>query len=525
MAKIAFILLCHKDPRAIIRQAERLTATGDCVAIHFDARSKPSDYAAITTALADNPAVCFAKKRVKCGWGAWSLVQATLNALEVAEDRFADATHFYMLSGDCLPVKSAAYAHRFLDAHDCDYVESFDFFNSDWIKTGFKEERLIYRHVFNERTQKALFYRSFEMQKALGLKRRVPEDIEVMIGSQWWCLRRGTIEKILAFYRKRRDVVRFFSTTWIPDETFFQTLVRHLVPAREIESRTLTFKMFSDYGMPVSFYNDQYDLLISQDYLFARKISPEASLLKDRLGALWESDRVDFATSREGEKLHTFLTGRGRIGRRYGTRFWERESTLGPDRTLYMLVCKKWHVAKRLLHAAADGLDIRGIEYLFDEASCAVPHLGGIERTLEKRNRHRRALMRMLFDYYDTDRLMICLDPANLALMQDFMSDRANARILEVQCVFDDQYLVGHAHRVGLATADTPGDVIARMLPTLRHEFADESVRIRDAEFPRHWRIRQDRSAADNAAVLTEFFGADPDRARAVADTPHLFAD
>lgn len=525
MAKIAFILLCHKDPQAIIRQAQRLTATGDCVSIHFDARSKAADYARITAALADNPGVCFATRRIKCGWGAWSLVQATLYALEMAERTFPDATHFYMLSGDCLPVKSAAYAHRFLDAHDRDYVESFDFFTSAWIKTGFKEERLIYRHWFNERAQKWLFYRSFELQKWFGLKRRIPEDIEVQIGSQWWCLRRRTIEKVLEFCRQRRDVVRFFSTTWIPDETFFQTLVRHLVPEREIESRTLTFKMFSDYGMPVSFYNDQYDLLISQDYLFARKISPEAALLKDRLGALWESDRTDFATSQEGEKLHAFLTGRGRIGKRYGTRFWERESTLGPDRNLYMLVCKKWHVAKRMLHAASDQLDVRGVEYLFDEAVCPVPHLGGIERTLEKRNRHRRALMRMLFDYYGTDRLMICLDPGNIALMQDFMSDRANTRILELQCTFDDHYLIGHARRVGLATRGTPEEVVARMLPTLRHEFADESVRIREAEFPRHWRIRQDRSAAENAAVLSDFFGIPPEAGQTLADTPYLFAD
>ena len=99
-----------------------------------------------------------------------------------------------------------------------------------------------------------------------------------MIGSQWWCLRRQTIEKILDFVKKRRDVLRFFSTTWIPDETFFQTLVRHLVPAHEIQTRPLTFLMFTDYGMPATFYNDHYDLLLSQDYLFARKISPEAPL-------------------------------------------------------------------------------------------------------------------------------------------------------------------------------------------------------------------------------------------------------
>ena len=105
-----------------------------------------------------------------------------------------------------------------------------------------------------------------------------------MIGSQWWCLRRATIEAILEFIRDRPDVIRFFRTTWIPDETFFQTLVRHLVPEAQIRSRSLTFLMFSDYGMPVTFYNDHFDMLLAQDFLFARKISPEATDLKTKLG-------------------------------------------------------------------------------------------------------------------------------------------------------------------------------------------------------------------------------------------------
>lgn len=81
MARIAYILLCHKDPDAIIAQAEQLTAAGDCMAIHFDARASATAYARIREALKSNPNVTFAKKRIKCGWGAWSLVQATLNAL------------------------------------------------------------------------------------------------------------------------------------------------------------------------------------------------------------------------------------------------------------------------------------------------------------------------------------------------------------------------------------------------------------------------------------------------------------
>jgi len=157
VAKIAFILLTHKDPTGVIAQAERLTATGDFVSIHFDARAKPADYAQIRAALDSNPSVTFARRRLKCGWGEWSLVGATLEALRAAVEAFPRATHFYMLSGDCMPIKTAEYAHDFLDADDVDYIESFDFFTSDWIKTGMKEERLIYRHWFNERKHKWLF--------------------------------------------------------------------------------------------------------------------------------------------------------------------------------------------------------------------------------------------------------------------------------------------------------------------------------------------------------------------------------
>jgi hypothetical protein len=66
------------------------------------------------------------------------------------------------------------YAHAFLDEHDADYIESFDFFTSDWIKTGLKRERLVYRHVFNERTQKRLFYGMMNLQRRLGMSARCP---------------------------------------------------------------------------------------------------------------------------------------------------------------------------------------------------------------------------------------------------------------------------------------------------------------------------------------------------------------
>ena len=525
MARVAFILLCHKNPAAIVEQATQLTAAGDYIAIHFDASAAAEDYAAIRAGLAENPNVVFAKRRVKCGWGEWSLVQATLNAVEAAADSFPRATHFYMVSGDCMPIKSAGYVHEMLDNTDVDYIESYDFFDSNWIKTGFREERLIYRHFFNERTQKRRFYTALALQEKLNITRPIPSDIQVMIGSQWWCLRRRTIEALLEFTKARRDVMRFFKTTWIPDETFFQTLVRHLVPGREIENRTLTFLMFSDYGMPITFYNDHYEMLLGQNGLFARKISVEAEELRNRLGELYVGDRMDFTISDEGRRLFQFLTGRGRIGRRFAPRFWESETSLGRSRELMMIACKKWHVAKRLVASIKEHTNVPAVEYLFNEEETDLPDLGGIESSLEKRGRHRRAMMRMMFEHFEHDRMVICLDTSSLELMADFFKDRATVRLLEIECSFDDDYLVGHAKRVGLAGEQTSDDTLARLLPTIRHDMIYEREAIRDAEFTNMTRIRETASEDENTAALAQFLSVSSDVARQLAQTPHLFVD
>ncbi|MEM9707292.1 MAG: DUF5928 domain-containing protein [Pseudomonadota bacterium] len=525
MARIAFILLCHKDADAVIAQAERLAAAGDYVAVHFDRNGSDQDHSTLTSALATNDRVVMAGTRIACGWGEWSLVEATLAGLVAAERAFQDASHFYLISGDCMPTKSARWMHDYLDSHDADFIESHDFFKSGWIRTGFREERVIYRHYFNERNQKRAFYAAFDLQKRLGLTRKTPADIELMIGSQWWCLRRPTVEAILDFASKRPDVVRFFRRTWIPDEIFFQTLARHLVPGDQILNRTPTFLIFSDYGMPVTFYNDHYDLLVGQDYLFARKISPEAFELKDRLGRLFADESAKIDISDEGRRLYAFLTGRGRVGQRFAPRFWERDATIGRDRELMIVTCKKWHVARRLIEQVSAHSNLPALEYVFDEEGPNLPGLGGIEESLAKRARHRRALLRMLFDYYETDRMLICLDPSNLDLVKDFYADRSETRLLEIECTFSDAYLLGHARRVGLAGEHTSEETITRLLPTIRNDVTAEIDQLRDARFPDHHRISDRAGTGENARALAKFLSVTPETAQSIAETPHLFAD
>jgi hypothetical protein len=165
------------------------------------------------------------------------------------------------------------------------------------------------------------------------------------------------------------------------------------------------------------------------------------------------------------------------------------------------------------------------IDYLFNEDSTPLPDLGGIQTTLEKRTRHRRAMIRMLFDYWDSDRLLICIDPSNVDLMQDFYSDKSTVRLLEIACQFTDDYLLGHAMRVGLAGPGTTEDVLRRLMPTMRADLRFESDRLRDAEFEGFHRLRETATVRENSVVLAAFLGIAEDQAVEIAGTHYLFVD
>ena len=167
------------------------------------------------------------------------------------------------------------------------------------------------------------------------------------------------------------------------------------------------FLIFSVYGLPVSFYNDHYDLLRDQEYLFARKISPDATGLKSRLTELYLSPPRDFPVSHDGLYVYNFTTLQGRLGQRHGARFWEQQSTIGQNRELLVVICQRRQVAQRLVSQINRLTDINAFAYLFNDPTVTLPDLGGIEDSLSKRNRHRKALLRLVFDSTHANRMMI----------------------------------------------------------------------------------------------------------------------
>lgn len=524
LAQIAYLLLCHKNAPRVIEQARILTSQGDTVVIHADTNAGSGFRNQIATALADNPKAVLAAS-VKCGWGEWSLVAATLNMVRMARAKFPETSHYFLMSGDCMPTKPAHFIHSELDASDTDMIEHADFFSDNWIKTGLHADRVHYRHWFNERSQKSLFYGSLNMQRRLGLSRDVPKGIRMRIGSQWWVLRKKTIDLILNFIGERPDVLRFFKTTWIPDETFFQTLTMHLLPREEVVSLPPTYLMFSDYGMPVTFCADHYDLLRTQDRFFARKISDHDDNLRERLGALFMSDEDAPETVDTGRALYDYLRRRGREGRRFGQRAWVEGGQLGRNKRITIVLCKKWHLAKRV----SDGLRHHGGQaafgFIFDEDDAGLPDLGNLQAGLDKRNRHRRAFLNVLMKQTDASVLTFCCDPSNLGLLRDLASDGCALTLLELATDVDDAWLEGHASRIGLGSRSEAGGLHAGLMTTLRRNIADESTAIRDLSLPGHRVVHTSDTPGAMARPMADVFGVSVDVAGRIAQHARLSED
>ena len=269
-------MMCHT---ALGRAAEvaRHWATHDCpVILHVDKRVSRRAYDKLVSDLADLETVQFSP-RYTCEWGTWGLVAATQSAAEKMLQHFPGVGHVFLASGSCLPLRPVSELVSYLAKHaQTDFIESVTTEDVGWTIGGLDIERFTLRFPFSWRKQRRLFDGYVRLQRRIGLRRRIPVDVKPHLGSQWWCLTRKTLAAILTSpEREAHD--RYFRRVWIPDESYFQTLVRQF--SSRVESRSLTLSKFDFQGKPHIFYDDHLQLLRRSDCFVARKIWPYADKL------------------------------------------------------------------------------------------------------------------------------------------------------------------------------------------------------------------------------------------------------
>ncbi len=269
MTGVGIIMLVHGDLTRAAQVAQYWVRASVPLVIHADRTTPPAQLHKLTDAIADAPRARMIQTQ-RGQWGSWGLVAATQDAAQVMLEMAPDLGHIALTSGTCLPIKSAAALRAHLAANaDVDFIDSHAVGpNSAWVQDGLEWERFTLRFPRFILGRPHLFNAAVKWQRRLGLTRKMPQGLAPHIGKQWWCLRAQTLRAILEDPQRSR-IDRFFAQSWIPDESYFQTMARKYAPNI---APSLTLAEFDPRGRPFVLYDEHLRHLQSDPAFFARKV-------------------------------------------------------------------------------------------------------------------------------------------------------------------------------------------------------------------------------------------------------------
>jgi hypothetical protein len=278
MTRLAFFILCHKAPQQVVRLIERLRDAGAVFVIHVDRRAAPEVYNtlnAISERLPNQIFLC--KQRHRCYWGRFGIVAAMLSCIREAVVRGLAFDRAFLLSGQDYPIKPPDHIRCFLDQHrGLEFIETFA---ADEANRWTEAEGA--HNALNRVLYWTFSFRSRHIQ--IKWRRRFPLGFRPHGGSMWWCLTRECVDYIDRFVQQNPAYLRYFKTVFIPDESFFQSIVSNSPFKDRIVSDDLRY---ADWDNPNPSYprtleTTDFDRLVASSKLFARKFDDRSLDLLD----------------------------------------------------------------------------------------------------------------------------------------------------------------------------------------------------------------------------------------------------
>jgi Core-2/I-Branching enzyme len=286
---LVYLILVHADPAQLRRLIKRLESHESAFFVHVDGKA---DITAFRRATKDINRTYFCESRSKVTWAAFSVVEATLRLLEAAlTQEVATDSRFVLLSGaDYAIASNREILHFFARRPKREFVRGFAI-----REAGESQRWRIEGRHFRELAPRHSWLRPplFAIERSLRLfQRRLPSDIVFVCGSQWWALTRDCAQFCLDFARENPDLLRFFKSTFAPDETFFHTIVHNSPYAQEADPlepfvddviRSGSLRFYSNlHYLPGTWIHTQDDaraaLTALPRKLFARKFSSAHSI-------------------------------------------------------------------------------------------------------------------------------------------------------------------------------------------------------------------------------------------------------
>lgn len=444
LIKIGFILLCHEQPSHIekLLKLPFFRSPDVKLYVHFDANASIYQYRDLALQELSLDNVNVLDDRVVCRWGEYSLVDATLRAIEYGlDDKHFRADYFYLISGSCFPIKPLSSLQKFLLNNPFyDFIEAVDPAIGKWAVGGHELERVRRHYPFNFQKQRLRFEAFTKFQKLLKISRRMPEGFKLRFGSQWFCIRRESAVDVTEYLRQDR-IRKFLKHSWIPDEFAIQSAIATVGDEHEISKETLTYYEFRSDGKPLILYDDHERHLLRQPHFFARKRSQRADLLLEAFSQATPTDhrprsRVSKSMTPTGHfRLHQkLLSGSSAIGN-------VKSETYNPmdlNRKDYWVVTgTSRDYIRAVMRTIRSWRQHCAYDYLFDKNMLVPAHErssfeGFSEKDLARRNYNPRSFLYEVVQNNDHN-VLFALDPTDIPEVIEHVRRDRRARVIVVE--------------------------------------------------------------------------------------------
>lgn len=273
MQKHAYMIMCHNNFELLQKLLILLDDEQNDIYLHIDKKAKLFDHRKLFSSVKKSTLTLV--KSVKVNWGGYSQIKVELLLLKEATK--IEHSYYHLLSGVDLPIKTQSEIHRFFEENvGKEFVsvdnltKNEDFFNRIgryYFFQDFIGRRKGYRSALLE-TMESI---SLSIQDLFHVKRKAYENTEIFKGTNWFSI---THELAVYTLSKEKEIRKCFGYGLCADELFLQTIVMNSRFRNNLVNDSLRFIDW-ERGKPYTFSDEDFQLLISSNKLFARKFDYE----------------------------------------------------------------------------------------------------------------------------------------------------------------------------------------------------------------------------------------------------------
>jgi hypothetical protein len=286
--KIAYLMLFHKDPQLLKRAIRMLSSVNCGFFVHIDSKS---DFKEFSTISSEN--VSFCQPRVPVYWAEFSQIEATMLLVRQALASSANFDYFVFLQGSTYPLRSGGYIQRFLEEN-----RQSEFMNLVKMPApGYPLSKIeIVRYPSDKPIRRFVARGLAKLGLARRDYRKYLRGLEPYSGHACWALSRNACQYVTEFVRTNPHFEEYFRNTFVPEESFFQTILGN----SSLRSRIRKTPVYADWtkseGHHPAVLDEEHLRLFDAresvwvddewgpgEMLFARKFSDDRLDLLDRI--------------------------------------------------------------------------------------------------------------------------------------------------------------------------------------------------------------------------------------------------